>query len=101
MNTLSPGGRPADSSSLNRKPGTNWIEKAGGLPSYFRMVANALIRKGMDASRAIATAHNTIALWATGVNRDGSKVSPKVQAAAAAAIAEWNAKKASAHMSLS
>ena len=90
---ISPGGRPANDSSLARKPGKedNWVEKAGGLPKYIRMVAHALIRDhGYTTSRAIATAVNRMKKWAV------SGKDPKVKAAAAAALAEWNAKRGKA-----
>lgn len=87
---LTPGGRQGDDSPVGEPGGRqNWVDKAGGLPKYIRMVAHALIRKGMGESRAIATAVNTIKRWARG----GNNVTPKVQAAAAAALAEWEAKK--------
>lgn len=93
---ISPGGRPADDSSLARKPGKedNWVERAGGLPKYVRMVAHALIRDhGFTTSRAIATAVNRMKRWAV------SAKDPKVKAAAAAALVEWNAKRGAARAS--
>jgi hypothetical protein len=87
---ITPGGRVGDDSPVGTPGGRqNWVDKAGGLPRYIRMVAHALIRKGMSKSRAIATAVNTMKRWAAG----GNNVSPKVQAAAAKAVAEWEAKK--------
>lgn len=84
----SPGGRPADDSSLNSSPRVNNVEKAGGLPKYVRMVAHALIRKGMPKDKAIPSAINRMKRWAAGLDN----VRPQVQAAAKAALAEWNAK---------
>lgn len=87
---ISPGGRPADASPVGTPGGRqNWVDKVGGLPTYIRMVAHALIRKGMSEQRAIATAVNTIKKWAAGADN----VRPQVQAAAAKALAEWEAKK--------
>lgn len=72
-----PGGKP------------NWVDKAGGLPKFIRAIAHALIRKGMDKSKAIATAVNTVKKWAAG----GKGVNAKTQAKAVKALAEWEAKK--------
>lgn len=91
---VSPGGRPADDSSFGS--GDNWVTRAGGLPKYVREVAHALVRSGMPESRAIATAISRLKVWAAG----GDHVRPQVQAAAAKAIAEWEAKKGS-HVNLS
>ena len=67
----------------------NWVDKAGGLPKFIRAIAHALIRKGMDKSKAIATAVNTVKRWAAG----GKGVNAKTQAKAVKALAEWEAKK--------
>lgn len=89
---ITPGGRSGDDSPVGTPGGRqNWVDKAGGLPKYIRMVAHALERRGFSKSRAIATAVNTMRRWAAG----GNKVTPKVQAAAAAALAEWEKMKAS------
>lgn len=69
------------------------VERAGGLPEYICKVAKALIRSGMTTSRAIATSVSRIKRWAAGL--DG--VTKKTQAKAAAAVAEWEKKKASTH----
>lgn len=94
FNTISPGGRPADDSSLDRSPRKNWVENAGGLPRYIRMVAHAMMRKGRPRSVAIRLAIGIVRNWATHEN-----VSPKVKAAAIKAMAEWEAKKAKARVS--
>jgi hypothetical protein len=92
---VSPGGRPADASPIGTAGGRkNWVDQTGGLPRYIRMIAHALIRKGMTPSHAIATAVNRVRKLAAG------STNPKVKAAAAAAVAEWEAKKAKAHLSL-
>lgn len=80
--------------TLERVPGKqNWVDKAGGLPSYIERIAKHLhYEQGMDISRAIATAVSTVKRWAAG----GGKVSPETRAQAAKAVAEWEAKKAGA-----
>jgi hypothetical protein len=59
------------------------------MPRYIRIVRNALIRGGMSVGHATAVAINNIKKWARG---EGN-VSPKVQAAAKRALAEWDAMK--------
>lgn len=74
----------------------NWVEKAGGLPSYIKRIAKHLQEGGMDESRAIATAVNAAKkMCATGdTNWPGSQeVNPGSRAEACAAVAEWEAKK--------
>jgi hypothetical protein len=57
-------------------------------------IAHSLMTKrGMDKSRAIATALGTIKNWASG----RGNVRPEVRAAASAALADWEASKARAH----
>lgn len=64
------------------------------LPAYIQNIAKALMRDhGMTESHAIATAISRVKVWAAG----GGGVSPEVQAAAAKAVAEWEAAKARAH----
>lgn len=88
---------------LERVPGKqNWVDKAGGLPPYIERIAKHLhYEKGMPIGRAIATAVNTVKRWAAGgaVTEHGTTktISAKTQAQAAAAVAQWEAKKASAH----
>lgn len=75
----------------------NWVEKAGGLPSYIKRIAKHLQQGGMDESRAIATAVNAAKkMCATGdTNWPGSQeVNAGSRAEACAAVAEWEAKKA-------
>lgn len=92
---ISPGGRPADDSPIGTPGGKqNWLDKVGGLPKYIREVAHALLRKGWTKQRAIATAVTRMKVWAAG----GENVSPKVQAAAAAALAEWESKRGASHV---
>lgn len=96
--------REIDSRSLPdipNKPGkTNWVENAGGLPSYIKRIAKHLQANGHSTGSAIATAVNTVRRWAAGgtvTAHGGPKVSAKTQALAAAAYAEWKAKAASSH----
>jgi hypothetical protein len=75
----------------------NWVEEAGGLPAYIKEIAKSLQKRGFDKSRAIATAINAVKRWAAGgPAREGGEghVNPDTQAKAAAALAEWEAKKA-------
>lgn len=75
----------------------NWVEKAGGLPPYIKRIAKHLQEKGMDESRAIATAVNAAKkMCATGdTNFPGSQdVNAGSRAEACAAVAQWEAKKA-------
>jgi hypothetical protein len=90
---ISPGGRPIDESPLGT--GKNWVTKAGGLPGYIRGVARGIAKKhgGKVTSADIAEAIGRMKVWAAG----GDGVHPAVQAAAAAAIAEFEAKAKAAH----
>lgn len=86
---------------LKNKPDkTNWVEKAGHLPDYIKRIAEHI--KGdnpsWDDGRAIASAVNTVKRWAAGGTvheHGGGTVSADTKAKAAAAVAEWEAKKAS------
>lgn len=91
--------------TLERKPGgpDNWVEAAGGLPSYIERIAKHLhYEQGMSISRAIAVAVNTVKRWARkgGVVKYGDPnnkhVTTITAAQAAKAVAEWEAKKAMA-----
>lgn len=98
--------------SLERVPGKqNWVDAAGGLPSYIERIAKHLhYEKGFPISTAIAIAVNTVKRWARagkvtggGVEADAKNaaggshhVTPATQAKAAAAVAEWEAKKGKA-----
>lgn len=91
---ITPGGRVGSGASLNRSRRRNWVENSGmgRLPKYIRIVANGLKKSGHSTSRAIALAVAAVKRWARG----GDNVRPQVQAAAAKAVAEWEALKASA-----
>jgi hypothetical protein len=85
---------------LDRSPRSNWVEEEGGLPDYIERIAVHLVAKGWPVSRAVATAVNTAKKWcATGEVHQW----PGVQvinlgsrAQACAAVARWEAMKASA-----
>lgn len=89
---ITPGGRIGDDSPRNLSPKENWVDKVGGLPRYIRIVRNALLRHGHTMESATAIAVNMMKRWAAG----GGHVHPQVRAAAAAALAEWEAKRAKA-----
>jgi 2'-5' RNA ligase len=91
---ITPGGRRGnDRTTGSRSNRENWVErsKPGKLPRYIRIVRNGLMREGHSESRATALAVAAIKRWARG----GDNVTPKVQAAAVKALAEWEAMKAS------
>lgn len=93
---ITPGGRIGNDRSLgSRTNDENWVErhgKGGSLPRYVRIVRNGIMKNGVSESRATALAVASIKRWARG----GDSVSPKVQAAAAKALAEWELMKAKA-----
>jgi hypothetical protein len=62
------------------------------LPAYIQNIAHALIGQGHTESGAIQLAIGAVQRWARG----GDKVSPEVRAAAAKALAEWEAARARA-----
>ena len=71
-----------------------WHDKNRQLPAYIQHIANDLIQqRGMPESEAIATAISLCKKWAAG----GKDVKPDTRAKAAAAVAEWERLKASAH----
>lgn len=71
---------------------SNWVARVGGLPPYIQHVAHALVDSGHPESKAISMAVGIVRNWSEGKG----KVGKPVQAAAAKAIAEWEAKKAKA-----
>jgi hypothetical protein len=72
---------------------SNWVARVGGLPAYIQNVAKGIIKSGHSESQAIQMAIGVMKNWASG----RGKVSPEVRAAAAKALAEWEAKKAASH----
>lgn len=86
---------------LPNKPGkSNWVEKKGGLPGYIKRIAKHLrSEKGMDTSRAIATAVNVAKkMCASGKTNlpNSGQVNAKSRAEACAAVAQWEKMKGSA-----
>jgi len=73
--------------------GKNWVTGVGGLPLFIRAIAHALIRNGHSESEAIQLAVGVVKNWASGEGH----VTAKTRAKAAAALAEWEAKKAASH----
>lgn len=74
---------------------SNWVARAGGLPPYIQHVAHAMVEKGKPTSKAISMAVGIVRNWAEG--KGG--VHPAIKAAAAKAIAEWEAKRAKSRAS--
>jgi len=80
----------------------NWVDEQGGLPSYIKRITDHLTAKGMDTSRAIATAVNAAKkMCASGdLNWPGiQSVNPGSKAEACAAVQKWEAMKAAARAS--
>lgn len=71
-----------------------WHHKGRQLPAYIQHVAHHLIGQGHDESKAIEMAVGIVRNWAEGHDGRGNKTHPDVQAAAAKAMAEWEALKA-------
>jgi hypothetical protein len=78
--------------SLDESPGSNWVQKAGGLPEYICQVAKGIKKTGKTTSEAIAIAVSRMKVWAT-----GKGVDKDTQAKATAALAEWEEKRAKTH----
>lgn len=78
--------------SLDEKPGSNWVQDEGGLPTYICEVARAIKRSGKSTSQAIAIAVSRIKKWAATGEAD-------VKAKAVKALAQWEKlrSKAKAH----
>ena len=91
--------------SLDRSPKKNWVDNAGGLPSYIERIAKHLhYEKGKSIGTAIAIAVNTVKRWCAGGTvsktsgpEGGGGVKPDTKAKACAAVAEWEAKKKATH----
>lgn len=80
------------SSSTPLGPGDLWKTEGLELPHYIRNVARGIMRQGKSKSQAIRLAVAAVKRWARG----GSDVSPEVRAAAAKALAAWQAARAKA-----
>lgn len=80
----------------------NWVTEAGGLPPLIKRISIHLQAKGMDQSRAIATAVNVAKRYCANpdsLNFPGlQKGSAKTRAEGCAAVADWERKKASRHV---
>lgn len=72
----------------------NWVDRTGGLSPYLRAIVHALIRSGHTQSEAIQIGVGTLKRWAAG----GGNVSAATRARAAAALADWEAKRGAAHL---
>lgn len=85
-----------DAALVPNKPGvTNWVERAGGLPHYIGDIAGDLIsERGKSTSEAIQLAVGIVQRWCRG---EGD-VSAATRAKSCDALAEWEAKRASAHV---
>jgi hypothetical protein len=70
---------------------SNWVARAGGLPSYIQHIAHDLVEKrGMDESKAIQMAIGIVKNWASGKGN----IDATTRAAAQKAVAEWEKLKA-------
>lgn len=78
--------------SLDEKPGSNWVQDAGGLPEYICEIARAIKKTGKTTSQAISIAVSRVKKWASGAGVDKT-----TQAKAAKALAEWEKLKAKSH----
>lgn len=74
--------------------GPNWVTRVNGLPLYIRAIAQAQLRSGKTEQEAIRLAVGIVRRWAHGAG----KVTPATRARAAAALAEWDRKKAQSHV---
>lgn len=85
---------------LDRSPKKNWVDKAGGLPTYIERIAKHLhYEKGKEIGNAIAIAVNVVKRMCSSgdTNFPGKQsVNPKSRAEACAAVASWEKKKGSA-----
>jgi hypothetical protein len=80
--------------TLATKPGeSNWVEQEGGLPEYICEIARSIhTKRGKSISNSIQIAVGMVKRWAKGVG----DVNADTRAKAAAAVASWEKKKASA-----
>lgn len=80
---------------------SNWVTKAGGLPSYFKRVVKHLRGKGYSESAAIAIAvEQSKRICLSGdTNLPGRQSTNAIsRAEACAAVARWEAMKAAAKL---
>lgn len=86
---------------LDRSPKANWVERAGGLPSYIERIAVHLVNeRGFSVGHAVATAVNAARTWcSTGDVKQWpgfQNINAGSRAEACAAVARWEAMKAAA-----
>lgn len=85
---------------FDKSPNSNWVERAGGLPSFIERIAIHVAAKGKSDSEAIAIAVSTVKKWcATGevYQWAGTQIiNSGSRAEACQAAAEWEALKARA-----
>ena len=72
-----------------------WHHAGWQLPAYIQHIANDVREGGKSESNAIAIAVSSVKRWAAG----GKSVDKNTRAAAAKAVAEWEAEKARANAS--
>jgi hypothetical protein len=78
---------------FSRSRTSNWVARTGGLPPYIQHVAHDLIEKrGKSESEAIQMAIGIVRNWASGQG----KVDANTRAAAAKAVADFEAKRSAA-----
>jgi peptidoglycan hydrolase-like protein with peptidoglycan-binding domain len=76
---------------LSRSKTSNWVARAGGLPAYIQHIARDLMEKrGKSESQAVQMAIGIVRNWAAGKGN----VDANTRAAAAKAVAQWEALKA-------
>lgn len=78
--------------SLDESPGSNWVQRAGGLPDYICRIARAIKKTGKTTSQAIAIAVSRVKVWASGKGVDHD-----TQAKASEALAAWEKLRATSH----
>lgn len=95
---ITPGGRVGNDRTLGKPGGPGLYHLKGRkLPKYIRIVRNGLMEhQGLPEGEATRRAYGYVKNFAEGHTGRGQKVSAKVQAAAAAAIAEIKASAAEA-----
>jgi hypothetical protein len=76
--------------TLDRSPGSNWVQESGGLPEYICRIARAIHRSGKPISQSISIAVSRVKKWAAGAD----DVDADTRAKAAKAVAQWEALKA-------
>jgi hypothetical protein len=78
-------------------PGKNWVTKTGGLPHFVCEVARAIHRRGVPVGHAIAIAVSRMKPSSRKSWMKAKHPKPTTRPKSAAAISDWEAKKARAH----